>query len=312
MSMRVLVTGASGFVGRALCPALRTDGHSVLRAVRRDDGQPDTVVSGDLGPSCEWLDRVECPDVIVHLAARVHQMNERQDDAERLHQEANTQGTLALARRARERGVRRFVFVSSVKVNGEGRSQPYRADDIPRPADAYARSKADAEAGLMQIAAQGGGMEVVIIRPPLVYGPGVGGNFGSLLKWVRRGYPLPLASVTGNRRSFVAIDNLVSLIVLCIDHPSAVGAIWMVSDDQDVSTAVLLRRMAAALGRPVRLLPLAPSLLGLVATICGKQAAMVRLCGDLSVDVSATRRTLGWSPVVSLDEGLRRCGRDTV
>lgn len=308
--MRVLVTGASGFVGRALCPALGAAGHSVLRAVRRDDGQPDTVVSGDLGPLCEWLDRVECPDVIVHLAARVHQMNERQDDAERLHQQANTQGTLALARRARERGVRRFVFVSSVKVNGEGRSQPYRADDIPRPADAYARSKADAEAGLMQIAAQGG-MEVVIIRPPLVYGPGVGGNFGSLLKWVRRGYPLPLASVTDNRRSLVAIDNLVSLIVLCIDHPSAVGAIWMVSDDQDVSTAELLQRMAAVFGRPARLWPLPPAVLELIAVICGKRAAMVRLCGSLSVDVSATRRTLGWSPVVSLDEGLRRCGRDT-
>lgn len=308
--MRVLVTGASGFVGRALCPALGAAGHSVLRAVRRDDGQPGTVVSGDLGPSCEWFERVECPDVIVHLAARVHQMNERHDDAERLHQQANAQGTLALASLARERGVRRFVFVSSVKVNGEGRSQPYRADDIPRPADAYARSKADAEAGLMQIAAQGG-MEVVIIRPPLVYGPGVGGNFGSLLKWVRRGYPLPLASVTGNRRSLVAIDNLVSLIVLCIDHPSAVGAIWMVSDDQDVSTAELLQRMAAALGRPARLWPLPPAVLELFAVICGKRAAMVRLCGNLSVDVSVTRRTLGWSPVVSLDEGLRRCGRDT-
>jgi nucleoside-diphosphate-sugar epimerase len=307
--MRVLVTGASGFVGRALCPALGAAGHRVLRAVRRDDGQPDTVVSGDLGTSCEWLDRVECPDVIVHLAARVHQMNERRDDAERLHQLANTQGTLALARRARERGVRRFVFVSSVKVNGEGRPQPYRADDIPRPADAYARSKADAEAGLMQIAAQGG-MEVVIIRPPLVYGPGVGGNFGSLLKWVRRGYPLPLASVTDNRRSLVAIDNLVSLIVLCIDHPSAAGAIWMVSDDQDVSTAELLQRMAAVFGRPARLWPLPPAMLELIAVICGKRAAVARLCGNLSVDVSATRRTLGWSPVVSLDEGLRRCGRD--
>lgn len=309
--MRVLVTGASGFVGSALCPALGAAGHRVLRAVRRDDGQPDTVVSGDLGPSCDWLDRVDCPDVIVHLAARVHQMNERQDDAERLHQQANTQGTLALARRARERGVRRFVFVSSVKVNGEGRSQPYRADDLPSPADAYARSKADAEAGLMKIAAQGG-MEVVVIRPPLVYGPGVGGNFGSLLKWVRRGFPLPLASVAGNRRSFVAVDNLVSLIVLCIAHPSAVGAIWMVSDDEDVSTAELLQRMAAALERPARLWPFAPSLLEFLATICGKRAEMARLCGNLSVDVSATRRILGWSPVVSLEEGLRRCARYTV
>ena len=305
--MRVLVTGASGFVGRALCPALGAAGHRVFRALRHDDGQPDTVVSGDLGPSCEWLQQVECPDVIVHLAARVHQMNERQDDAERLHQQANTQGTLALARLARERGVRRFVFVSSVKVNGEGGSQPYRADDIPRPADPYARSKADAEAGLMQIAAQGG-MEVVIIRPPLVYGPGVGGNFGSLLKWVRRGYPLPLASVSGNRRSLVAIDNLVSLIVLCVDHPSAAGGIWMVSDDQDVSTAELLQRMAAVFGRPARLWPLAPAVLELIAGICGKRAAMARLCGSLSVDVSATRRTLGWSPAVSLEEGLRRCG----
>lgn len=307
--MRILVTGASGFVGRALCPALRKTGYDVRRAVRRDDGQPDAIVSGDLGPSCDWFDRIECPDVIVHLAARVHQMRERPDEAEHLHRLANTQGTLALACRARERGVRRFVFVSSVKVNGEGRVEPYRADDIPMPADAYARSKADAEAGLMQISAQGG-MEVVVIRPPLVYGPGVGGNFGSLLNWVRRGYPLPLASITGNRRSFVAIDNLVSLIVLCVAHPLAAGSIWMVSDDQDVSTAGLLRRIAAALDCPARLLPVAPVLLRLIAATCGKQAAMRRLCGDLSVDVSATRSILGWAPVVSLDEGLRRCVRD--
>ncbi|MFZ5507801.1 MAG: UDP-glucose 4-epimerase family protein [Pseudomonadota bacterium] len=303
--MRILVTGASGLVGRALCAALSSAGHVVLRGGRCAHG-PGAVVTGELGPDCAWFDGIDCPEVVVHLAARVHQMKERPEEAVALHRQANTQGTLALASRARERGVRRFIFVSTVKVNGEGRPQPYRSDDVPDPHDAYARSKADAEAGLLHMAAEGG-MEIVIIRPPLVYGPGVGGNFGSLLKWMSRDCPLPLASVTDNRRSFVAVDNLVSLIALCIDHPAAAGAIWMVSDDEDVSTAELLRRMATALGRPSRLWPLPPALLTLISTLCGRRAAVQRLCGDLTVDVSATRRQLGWSPVISLDEGLRRC-----
>ena len=305
--MRVLVTGASGLVGRALCVALQAVGHQVMSGGRHAQG-PGAVVTGELGPDCAWFDGIECPDVIVHLAARVHQMNEAPTEAEALHRNANTEGTLALAQRAVARGVRRFIFLSSVKVNGEGRPSPYRADDLPAPVDAYGRSKAAAEAGLLALAA-GSAMELVIIRPPLVYGPGVGGNFLTMMRWLRRGVPLPLASLTGNRRSLVGVDNLVSLIVLCLTHPAAAGRVWMAGDGEDVSTADLLRRIAAALDVPARLWPVPVRLLRLCAAMAGKQAMVERLCNTLTVDIGPTCAQLGWRPQQTLDQGLLRCAQ---
>jgi nucleoside-diphosphate-sugar epimerase len=306
--MRVLVTGASGFVGRALCAALSHAGHEVMRGSRRGDAGAGSVSTGELGPDCSWFDRIDCPEAIVHLAARVHQMDEDPSQADELHRIANTEGTLALARHAAARGVRRFVFLSSIKVNGEGRVSPYRADDAAAPVDAYGRAKAAAEAGLLELAGQCG-MQVVIIRPPLVHGPGVAGNLRSLMRWLQRGVPLPLAAVTHNRRSLVGIDNLVSLIMLCLTHEAAPGRVWMVSDGEDVSTAGLLRRLAAALGLPARLWPVSPALLRGCAALAGRQAMMQRLCGDLTVDIELTRRLLGWRPPLTLDEGLRRCAQ---
>lgn len=304
--MRILVTGASGFVGRALCPALMQAGHEVIRAMRRDDGRPGALVCADLGPDCAWFDRAGPVDVVIHLAARVHQMHERPDEAERLHQVANVDATLALATRARERGARRFIFISSVKVNGDGRTTAYRADDEPAPVDAYGRSKAAAEAGLFRLAATSN-LELVVIRPPLVHGPGVGGNFAALIRALQRGLPLPLASITGNRRSLVGVDNLVSLILLCACHPGAPGRVWMCSDGEDVSTTELLRRLTAALQLKPNLWPFPPALLRLLGALAGRAGAVRRLCGDLTVDIGPTCDLLGWTPPVTLDEGLRRC-----
>ncbi|WP_026224901.1 NAD-dependent epimerase/dehydratase family protein [Methyloversatilis thermotolerans] len=305
-AMRVLVTGASGFVGRALCPVLAAQGHEVLRAMRRPDGLPGTVAAGDLDGPAEWLRKVPPPDVLVHLAARVHQMHERADEAELLHHRANCEGTLALARVAQDMGVKRFVFVSSIKVSGEGRpGQPYRPDEAPAPADAYGRSKAAAEAGLHALAAAGP-LELVIVRPPLVYGREAAGNFRSLARALAGGWPLPLGALDGNRRSLVAVDNLADFVALCVTHERAPGRVWMVSDDEDVSTAGLVRRMGAAMGRPARLLTVPRGLLDVLAGLLGRRGLMQRLAGDLTVDVSDSKALLGWRPVVSLDQGLAR------
>lgn len=304
--MRVLVTGATGLVGRALCPALTAAGHEVLRAVRRDDGMPATLATGDLGPDCSWLTGAGSLDAIVHLAARVHQMKESPEDAERLHRLTNLEGTLALARAARARGVRRFVFMSTVKVNGEGGARAYRGDDVPAPADAYARSKAAAEKALFELSRESG-MEVVVIRPPLVHGPGVAGNLRSLLNCLRRGIPLPLASVDGNRRSLVGVDNLSSLIELCLHHPAAPGRVWMAGDGEDVSTAGLIRALARASQVTPRLWRCPVGLLRVAGMLSGRSATIARLCGDLMVDTGPTREQLGWVPPLSLLEGLQRC-----
>jgi len=219
----------------------------------------------------------------------------------------NVEGTLNLARQAAAAGVRRFVFISSVKVNGEstmlGRS--FTADDTPAPEDAYGISKAEAEAGLHAIARKTG-MELVIIRPPLVYGPGVKGNFASMLRWVVRGVPLPLAAATGNRRSLVALDNLVSLIATCTQHPRAAGQVFLAGDGEDVSTAELLRRIAQVQEQSARLLWCPVGVVELAARLLGKGDVAQRLLGSLQVDISKNRNLLGWQPLINLDEGLRR------
>ncbi len=221
----------------------------------------------------------------------------------------NVEGTLNLARQARDAGVRRFIFVSSIKVNGEGTEpgRPYTADQAPEPVDPYGISKLEAEHGLRQIAEESR-MEVVIVRPTLVYGPGVKANFLSMMRWLHRGIPLPFGAID-NRRSLVSIYNLVDLLVTCIDHPAAANQAFLVSDGLDVSTTDLLRRMSKALERPARLFPVPAGLLELAAMSLGKRSLSQRLCGSLQVDIGKTRALLGWTPPVSLDEGLRRTAK---
>lgn len=245
-------------------------------------------------------------DVVIHCAARVHVMHDQAVDPLIEFRKVNLAGTLNLARQAAAAGVQRFVFISSIKVNGEGTApgMPYHADDAVTPLDAYGISKHEAEQGLLALAAETG-MEVVIIRPVLVYGPGVKANFLNMMSWLYKGIPLPFGAIY-NKRSLVALDNLVDLIVTCIDHPAAANQVFLVSDGDDLSTTDLLRRMGRALGKPARLIPIPSKWLEFGARLLGKQALAQRLCGSLQVDISKTRELLGWTPPVSVDEGLRK------
>lgn len=308
--MTTLVTGANGFVGSTLCARLRRDGVSVRGAVRALNSKPDGAEAfaiGSLSAETNWTKALKNVEQVVHLAARVHVMNDKSSDPLAEFRRVNVEGTAALARQAAVAGVRRFLFLSSVKVNGEFTKpgRPFTADDAPAPEDPYGVSKHEAEQALRQIAADRG-MEVVIIRPPLVYGPGVKANFESMMRWLARGVPLPLAAVTQNRRSLVALDNLVDLIVTCLNHPAAANQSFLVSDGEDLSTAQLLKRMGAAMGQPARLFYMPPALLKLGATLLNKPGIYQRLCGSLQLDIAKTRQLLDWTPLVSVDEGLRR------
>jgi len=245
-------------------------------------------------------------DCIIHTAARVHVMHDTESDPLSAFRSVNADGTLNLAHQAAAAGVKRFVFISSVKVNGEVTQpgQAFSEADVSSPQDAYGQSKHEAEQGLRQLSADTG-MEVVIIRPPLVYGPGVKANFAALIRAVQRGWPLPLGAVH-NQRSFVALDNLLDFIVNCITHPKAANQTFLVSDGQDLSTTELVRGMAQAAGAPARLLPVPMWALQAGASLLGKGDAVQRLCGNLQVDISKARSLLGWVPPVSVDEGLRR------
>jgi len=307
----ILVTGASGFVGHALIDELAARGLPVRAASRSHPGAlPEGVTwSGGhlLGPDTDWSDVLQGVSCVVHCAARVHVMKETSDDALQEYRETNVAGTMQLARQAAALGCRRFVFVSSIKVNGEETRPgvPFRADDVPQPADPYGVSKWEAEQELAELARHTD-LQTVVVRPPLVYGPGVRANFLSMMRWVKKGMPLPLGSVTGNRRSLVALDNLVDLLALCIAHPAAPGQTFLVSDGHDVSTSELLSQMAAALGVPSRKLPIPPRLLLAAARLTGREAVARRLLGSLQVDISPTCRALGWAPPISMAEGLRR------
>lgn len=314
---KILVTGATGFVGRAFVDRLVSQGkHSVRVALRGEGLQwPDTVERAyveDLAPDNDWAKALDGVSVVVHAAARAHVMQDKSSSPLAEFRQVNVQGTLNLARQAAAAGVRRFVFISSIKVNGEETAAPlpvgarerFSADDAPAPLDAYGVSKMEAEQGLREIARQTG-MEVVIIRPPLVYGPGVKANFAAMMRWLKRGVPLPLGAIH-NQRSLVALDNLVDLIMTCLTHPAAANQTFLVSDGEDVSTTELLRRMGQAMGCPVRLIPVPASWLKLAAAMVGKRDVAQRLCGSLQVDIEKTRRLLGWTPPLSLDEGLRR------
>lgn len=312
--MKLLLTGATGFVGQRLVSALQAlPAHALHCALRQAGPAPlgaqNTVVVGDISPHTDWTAALANIDVVIHLAARVHVMRDDARNPLACFLRTNTEATLQLARQAAQAGVQRLVFLSSVKVNGE-RTPPGRAfaaHDPAGPEDAYGISKHRAELGLHGIAAATG-MEVVVIRPPLVYGPGVKANFAALVRAVERGLPLPLACID-NRRSLVALDNLVDLIVTCLDHPGAAGQTFLVSDGEDLSTAELVRRLGHAQQRPARLLPVPAWALKGAAALLGKAAMAQRLCDNLQVDIGATRERLGWAPPISVDEGLRRAVR---
>lgn len=308
MSTRILVTGASGFIGRALLARLAADGQAVRAAVRSGaaDLGVERVRVGDLGPDTDWDAAVAGCDVVIHTAARVHVMRERAADPLAAFRRANVEGTVHLARRAAAAGVQRFVLISSIKVNGEATEpgRPFRADDPPAPVDAYGVSKLEAEQGLRRIAAETG-MQFTIVRPPLVYGPGVKANFLALMRALRRRVPLPLGAIH-NKRTLVALDNLVDLIAVGATHPGAANAVFLAGDGEDLSTTELARRLAAALGVRARLIPVPAALLEAAARLLGRSAVAQRLCGWLQIDIGPTRERLGWSPPVSVDEALRR------
>ena len=308
--MNLLLTGATGFLGSRLAKALRSGPELNLTAAarHRDEiiGARLIAVQG-LDAETDWTTALLNQQVVIHAAARAHVMKDEMADPLAEYRRVNVDGTLNLARQASTAGVKRFIFISSIKVNGEQTplDKPFTAYDTPAPNDAYGISKWEAEQGLQKLASETG-MEVVIIRPLLVYGRGVRGNFSSMIKLVAKGLPLPLGAIN-NRRSLVALDNLVDLIITCIDHPAAANQVFLAGDCQDFSTTELLRGVARAMGKLSRLIPVPMHLLMLGATLLGKKSVAQRLLGSMQVDISKPRDLLGWEPPITAEEGLRRC-----
>ncbi|ELM3617329.1 NAD-dependent epimerase/dehydratase family protein [Aeromonas sobria] len=314
----ILLTGATGFVGNAVLKQLmlqpdviiRTYGRRApvwLNANRTADARVKMIshATGEISPATDYAPALIDVDIVIHCAAQAH-INKNATDCQAEFNHVNCDGTLKLARQAVAAGVKRFVFISSIGVNGgHNQHMPFKYDDVAAPWDEYTQSKYAAELGLRQIAKETG-LEVVIIRPPLVYGANAPGNFGKLAQAVRYGRWLPLGAIH-NQRSFVALDNLVDLIINCIDHPNAANQIFLVSDDQDISTTGLLEIMTRAAGKSPRLLPVPMGLLRLIGKLTGKQGVIERLCGNLQVDISHTKATLGWQPPLSVEEGIKRC-----
>lgn len=309
--MEIVLTGMSGFVGQALLPRLLNKEYNVRAAVRNLNktlaGQVSLFPIDNICKNQNWKIVVTGADTVIHCAARVHIMDDSSSSPLDEFREVNTYGTLNLAQQAADAGVKRFIFISSIKVNGESTELrfPFKPDDTFIPIDPYGLSKYEAEMGLRKIA-QETGMEIVIIRPPLVYGPNVKANFASMMKWVYKGLPLPLGGLKNNKRSFVSIDNLVDLIITCIDHPKAGNRTFLVSDNDDVSTTRLLQNMATALSVPIRLIPVPASWFNVASRIFGKPAIAQRLCGSLQVDTSQTKDILGWTPPQTMEQGFRK------
>lgn len=312
----VLVTGANGFIGKQLCAELYRQGQSVraaLRLARADNfalENIETVSIGTINGETDWTKALLGIKTVIHLAARVHVMNDKAADPLGELRKVNVEGAWNLARQASDAGVQRFIFISSIKVNGESTplGRPYTAEDQPMPIDPYGISKREAEDVLRQLADETG-MEVVIIRPPLIYGPGVKGNFHSMMSWLRKGVPLPLGAIH-NKRSFVALDNLIDLIITCIDHPAAANQTFLAGDDEDLSTTELLQRLGKALGKPAKLLPMPVWALNTGAILLGKRDMAQRLCNSLQTDISKARDLLGWLPPVRVDDALKKTAED--
>ena len=310
--MKVLVTGANGLIGSALVEYFgSTSLHDVVGMVR-----PGTNYFSDVPVEYRFCDLslvdetsiyLNDIDIIIHTAARVHQMNDKSKDPLLEFMQINCFGTIGLAKKAAGAGVKRFIFLSSIKVNGERSypEQPFKFDDPRIGEDPYGKSKSEAELGLLKISAETN-MDVTIIRPPLVYGPGVKANFSALLNLASKNIPLPLGSVD-NKRSFVALDNLISLIALCIDHPKASNQVFLVSDDYDMSTRKLYAMMAKSIGKKACIFSFNPSLLNMLFRLIGKESIFERLCGDLALDIEHTKTSLGWTPILSPIEGIKLC-----
>ena len=309
----VLVTGANGFVGSVLVPELSSRGFDVGQLVRDKKYQDNLKIKSfcidDLDDLVDLTEPLKDVDVVIHLAARVHVMTDKNIDPLAEYRRVNVESTMNLARQAASLGVKRFIFVSSVKVNGEltEKGLLFKADDNPNPKDPYGISKWEAESALMKLS-KGSGMEVVVVRPPLVYGPGVRANFSSMMTWLYKSIPLPFGSVD-NRRSLVFIDNLVDLLIRVIDHPKAAGDVFLVSDDHDVSTTVLLKSMSYALGKKAKLIPVPLFLLKIIFNITGKASLSQRLLGSLRLDISKTKKLLNWTPPVSFEDGIEKTAR---
>lgn len=301
----ILLTGATGFVGKSLCEELLKRNAPFAFQSRFGEANQSNVIR-EIDGNTDWSNVLKGISTVVHLAARVHVMSDSNRDPLRAYRCTNVDGTINLGRQAAAAGVNRFIFISSVKVNGESTSEErcFRPEDPPAPQDPYGISKMEAEQGLRLLASETG-MEVVIIRPPLVYGPGVKANFAALMRAVQRGIPLRLGAVH-NQRSLVALHNLVDFIITCTTHPAAANQTFLVSDGQDLSTTDLVRGMAQASGVPARLLPVPVPILRLAARMFGKTDAIDRLCGNLQIDASKARSLLGWVPPLSVEEGLRR------
>lgn len=301
---KLLITGATGFVGGELCNALRIRDINFVPAVRRNAKNGQFEI-GNISGVTKWNDALAGCDVVIHLAARVHVMTDRDSNPISANRKVNVDATLNLARQAVTNGVKRFIFVSSVKVNGEGTtSKPFTAFDEPAPLDPYGQSKLEAEIALRELS-HATGLEVVIVRPPLVYGPSVRANFHKLMQLVKMGVPLPLGAIH-NRRSMVALDNLVDLLITCTHHPAASGQTFMVSDDSDVSIAELFRMLASAMGKRSILLPVPAGIIAGTAALFGKSAMANRVLGSLQVDINHTKSTLGWKPVVTMQESINK------
>ncbi len=305
----VLVTGADGFVGKALCAEMVSRGWNIRAAVRTKEkinnlpGEIQIIETGPIGPDTEWRDALNNVDAVVHLAGRAHIMDDSSSDPLLEYRIVNTAGTECLAKAAAGKGIRRFIFMSTIKVNGEGGTDPYNENDTPNPKDPYSMSKWEAEIKLTEISSQTG-MEIVIIRAPLVYGPGVKANFLKLLKAVDKGIPMPFAGMN-NCRSMIYLYNLADLIIKSMTDPKAAGKTYLASDCEDVSTADLIRNISKVMGRNSRLFYLPLSVLKLLGNITGHADEIDRLTGSLTVDASLVKSELNWTPPFTLIQGLK-------
>jgi nucleoside-diphosphate-sugar epimerase len=305
--IKILLTGSTGFIGSKLSCELNNRGYDVVSAVRKKTQQMNEshVAVGELHGNTNFLAALSGVHTVIHLAAKAHIKEDQLANSAAEFAKCNTDATITLAKQAISSGAKRFIFISSIGVNGSDNTQPFTCDDTSNPTEAYAVSKHHAEIKLQQLAKETG-LEVVIIRPPLVYGKGAPGNFGKLVKLAEKNLPLPLGAIN-NQRSFVAVDNLVDLIVTCIDHPNAVNQTFLVSDDEKISTSNLLRKLTLAAGKKPWLIPVPVSFLKLIASIVGKKATVEKFSSSLTVDIEHTKNTLNWKPPITLEEGIHRC-----